>query len=202
MEYFIIMTKQKKQFWDGKYLDFRKVRDSWFKPVSELLLSWNITPNMLTTFRLFLAAIIPVLIGWNYWVVVILMALNLLLDAVDGSMARISKQSTYKGKLYDLITDNLTFVLFLLGLIFWRLSDGFITAFYLVNFIVAIFFGLQFQNLKEDQFVMSQSRYVLLVAFLLLAISGLNWLDYGSLLCGVYLFVCNIFLGHKLISKS
>lgn len=188
-------------FWHNGYLGFRHRRDAWLKPLCSLLIKWKINASQVTGFRLFLAFSMPILLGWNYWIVVLLMAANLILDGVDGGIARMQGKTSVKGKVYDLVVDNATFLLFGLGLIFWNLVDGFWAAFYLINYLIVIFFNLQYHDLKKDGALMSKSRYVLLLAFLLLAVSGVNWFDYACVFCGMYLFIHNIFLIHLYISE-
>lgn len=190
------MNNQFKLFWHKIYISSRHKRDAWLKPISCFLIKLKVTPNHVTGFRLILAFLMPVLLGWNYWLVVLLMVLNLVLDGVDGAIARIQDTSSKKGKAYDLIVDTSTLVFFVLGLIFWNLADGFLAAFYAINYLVVIFFNLQYQDLKKDGVLMSKSRYFVLIAFLLLAVFGINWLDYVFVFSGIYLFVYNFFLIH------
>ena len=194
-------NKRFKLFWHETYLSFRHKRDVWFKPLSSLLLRWKISANQVTSFRLFLAVLTPFLLGWNYWIVVVLMAFNLILDGIDGGMARMQLKSSIKGKVYDHVVDNVTFLLFVLGLIFWNIIDGFWAALYLINYLVVIFFNLQYHDLKKDGALMSKSRYILLLAFLLLTVINVNWLDYACVFCGMYLFTHNVFLIHLYISE-
>lgn len=201
MSYFVNMNNNLKLFWQTAYLKFRLQRDAFFRPLSNFLIKRRITPNQVTVFRLILALIAPVLLGWNYLAVLLLVIINLLLDGVDGSMARISGKSSVKGKVLDLLIDNTGIVLLIFGLIFWHLIDGFWAAIYLVNYLIAIFLNLQVFDFKKDGVIMFKTRHLIFVALAILVIFKLNWFDYVCLFAGIYLLVENLFLAHKLIKN-
>ena len=201
MVYFQSMKESIRNFWGKTYLSFRQKRDMWLKPACDLLIKYRVSANHVTGFRLFLGLLTPMLLGWNLTVVLILMALNLLLDGIDGGIARISALSSKEGKLFDLFVDHSVFIFFVLGLVYWKLIDGFLAAFYLVNYLIIFFINFQSYNLTSEAALMSKSKYFVLIAFLVLSVFGLNWLDYSCLVAGVYLFVLNIFTVQFYIRK-
>jgi len=72
------------------------------------------------------------------------LALGTLVDLIDGPLSRYQKRSSNEGKLTDIISDNLRFALFIVGIVYARLSSGLVGVIYV--YVAALSFCLRTVN--------------------------------------------------------
>jgi phosphatidylglycerophosphate synthase len=83
----------------------RIFRTTKFQPLAKYLLSKGITANKVT-FVAFLSSIAAIFfLMQNYWLFALFAILQMLLDGLDGVLARTGKK-TIEGPYYDIISDN------------------------------------------------------------------------------------------------
>ena len=98
-------------------INVRTPRDKALTPVIRLLTKHKVTPNMVS-----IAGIVSmILFGITtylhiYYASIIFLALSVLADLLDGSLARFQNVSTESGKKFDLIADNITFTIFMIAI--------------------------------------------------------------------------------------
>jgi len=107
-------------FHPSRQLDtWQRKSEVWRAAIGSPFLKWakscGLSANQVTVFRLFLAALFPLLILKTFTLALVLIAIAILLDAVDGPIARFSKTDTNQGKTIDILVDQLTFAFLALG---------------------------------------------------------------------------------------
>lgn len=89
-----------------------------FEKTAKILIKCGITPNFITSIALIVGLISGILLYFEYRLLsVVFLWTSGFLDAVDGSMARISKTSSLKGALFDIVSDRIVELS-----IFWALA--------------------------------------------------------------------------------
>lgn len=93
------------------------VRSRIFRPLLKILMSFGITANRLTAFRIFLGLVFLVVSFWDIAIAGIILIITLCLDVVDGSLARFEKKASDRGKFFDMLADHIIYSLVLLTII-------------------------------------------------------------------------------------
>ncbi|MCX6745120.1 MAG: CDP-alcohol phosphatidyltransferase family protein [Candidatus Parcubacteria bacterium] len=110
--------------WYEQYKKFSiSFRAKYFKPILKLLADLKITPNQITTFRLFF--IIPIaycFITESIWGVFVFYVLFWLFDLFDGALARYLNQTSDKGRFLDTLVDNFMYGVLMVGMIHLQLA--------------------------------------------------------------------------------
>jgi len=93
----------------------------WVQPIigrtAKLLLNWGLTANQVTWIAFVIGATTGFFIYWNMPIVaVFLLWISGYLDAVDGSMARMNKQTSAWGTLLDITFDRIVELSVIIGL--------------------------------------------------------------------------------------
>ena len=90
---------------------FRSARGVWFKPILILLDRAGLTANKITNLRLVFAFIF---IYWffqeQFWSSIFMLFI-LLLDTVDGALARYQNKASDRGKFLDMVVDHIVYVI-------------------------------------------------------------------------------------------
>ncbi|MBI2148808.1 CDP-alcohol phosphatidyltransferase family protein [Candidatus Woesearchaeota archaeon] len=85
-------------------------------------------PNIITFIRFLLSPVfIYFLIKQNTKLALSIVAINIIADGLDGFVARILKQETKFGRIFDLLTDAFFFLICLIGLTYYKYIELSIT---------------------------------------------------------------------------
>jgi len=133
------------------YLKISAVRSVIFRPVVLLLARLDISPDLVSYIGVISMALFVGFIKFNPGLAFVFFVIGAAIDWVDGPLARYIKKSSDQGKFVDMTCDSLVFSLFVAGLVFAGVLDGFI-GLLLVYFQVmskimrVIFNGLDFES--------------------------------------------------------
>lgn len=110
---------------------FQGKRDDLFKPFAEMAIKARLSANALSLLGLCFA-ILASLFVFEPLVAGILLAISLVLDGLDGVVARLTKQCTPRGEIIDVACDTAGVLVILTGLAFWNYLDNFLFVTYTI----------------------------------------------------------------------
>jgi phosphatidylglycerophosphate synthase len=123
---------------------FREKRDAFLLPVIKILDRLGISANNLSITKIFFVCLYLLLIESNFTLAVFLLIFGgVLLDFLDGPLARYTNTASDRGKFIDMFSDHLVYTLFIWGLMIVKIGSPLtlsyniiiITAFYLIIII-------------------------------------------------------------------
>jgi phosphatidylglycerophosphate synthase len=135
--------------------------------ISKLLVFLHINPSHLTVFRfLLLVAFPPLWINNHYNIAVSFLAANILLDIVDGDLARILNTDSDKRKFEDVMVDNIMVIVLPLALIWQGIISGFLGGYYIFIATLSWWLSVVKRNLvsKSGWLFRAQASFLLFVA--------------------------------------
>jgi len=153
------------------YKRFRDLRIRLFTPLSKLLWKAGITPNMVSFFGLLLLVGFPVFIASNSLLSLLFLLGHLLMDAIDGVLARVAKKA---GSMVDFWCDHAGYLIVILALtyggpLYWQLSVVHLIVYALLLFFVAV------RNKKKLPMRFAvKSKFPLYAVFALYALIGFD----------------------------
>lgn len=113
------------------YYKFASLRTKFFNPISKVLTFFHITPDILSYKGMLLMVAFIFVAGhslvFGFWLIVS----RMLLDILDGPLARYQKTGSDRGKFVDVLMDQLGFAMFVFGIIKLGLITGLVGAIYL-----------------------------------------------------------------------
>lgn len=118
----------KQSFEDVVYLKFSHLKGYILSPIVKLLAFLRVTPYMLSYAGVLSMILFIYYIGTEPRISFYCLIFCLLMDGLDGSLARYLKTDSDKGKFTDVLMDNLNFTLFIFGLTAAGLLTGLIAA--------------------------------------------------------------------------
>jgi len=126
---------------------FHETRKPITAPISKFFIFLHINQSHVTAFRLvLLIAFLPLWINEHYNVAIMLLAINIILDIVDGDLARILKTDSDIRKFQDVMVDNIMVVILPLALIWQGLVSGFLGAYYIFIVMLSWWFSVIKRN--------------------------------------------------------
>ncbi|MEX2055256.1 MAG: CDP-alcohol phosphatidyltransferase family protein [Candidatus Andersenbacteria bacterium] len=109
--------KQLFQFEQRGYQTVAAWRDRAFLPIAKVLAAIGITPDMLGYLRVLTMGLFVVMIERNLSLAFFLFVVSLSTDWIDGVLARHQGSASLRGRFIDLLCDNSSFALFIIGLL-------------------------------------------------------------------------------------
>jgi len=180
------------------YVWFQRARDRFFGPVCAIFTKIGIKADHMTYFNLFLAIFFSYFfIGFPYLSLIIL-ALSVLFDSLDGCLARFQKSSSQGGALLDIVADHCFLFVVIFTLIATKSVDGFWGGVYAFNYLLMVILVLAMRSLKLHVFPIVRSKYYLYLLWILFLFTGLNYLDVFFVFFTVYMFFTNLLLFNSL----
>lgn len=92
-------------------------REKYFQFFIKMLNNIGLSPNVLSFLRAFSGFLFFIIVGVNFNIAFIVLILGGLTDFFDGALARYQKKDGDRGKFIDMLSDNIIFSFFILGLI-------------------------------------------------------------------------------------
>lgn len=189
------------------YFRFANLRTNFFQPISKFLTYLHITPDILSyKGMLLMVAFIFVAshsLIWGFWLIVI----RMLLDCLDGPLARYQKTGSDQGKFVDVLMDQLGFAMFIFGIIKLGLVSGLVGAMYLY-FVALVTILMIIKNSFKRQsdwlFFASAGAFPYVLIYLSYALFGLyayggsNYLD-GSSKIFTALLVAKAIMDYRMV---
>ncbi len=158
--------------------DFREYKSATFSGLGKRFLSIGVTANMMTLLSLLFGVGAVYYLFASYWLFVLFALLHLCADALDGVIARVSKETKF-GKKFDFAVDQLIVILVMVKL-GWFLQDyyAYVAAglyfvanlvYYITDFKLSILFtrtvtlvlmGVWFLPIKIIIFTIPEATYI------------------------------------------
>lgn len=124
-----------------KQAEFAKKRDQFFRPVVTALAGRGITPAGLSIAGI-LAALVASLIPADFWILTaVLLGLYVLMDGLDGPLARLTGSQSQGGSMLDIFADQVGVIFVAVGAVVWLDANAFaniLFAFFYINAIYLI----------------------------------------------------------------
>ncbi len=182
------------------YFELLKWRELVFAPIAKWLTDKGVKADKITFFRLLLILPMVWLVGYSELAAFLVIVLNIVLDGLDGAVARRSKTTSVKGRTFDVCVDNFYVVPLILALIWFNKVTAFWAALYLINILVDYFLKFLKYGIKIEKYPFFWSRYFVYLSLFLLGLTGINWFDYVLIFWSITILIVNannLFLLYK-----
>jgi len=186
------------------------VRNRLFQPIAFLLDKLKIKPDFLTLLSVAAMFVFIFVVENNYTLGIWLVAISIFLDMLDGVLARYQKTQSDKGKLKDVLADNLSSLLFAFGLAAAGLVNPLIIIAYVyfmvMSKILRVFlFSFRYQSdwlFKPVAGLLPNFIvYISYISFLAFVISNNNFLNWIFLIFSFFLAVDALYFLTKILNK-
>ncbi len=180
--------------------EFASFRTDYLKPFLMPLIRVGVTANMVSLLSLL------VLFGFVYYVqshpfvATLFIVLHVVLDGIDGPMARLQSKYLKMGTFTDMICDHIGFAVIVSTCIIVGLLKPFFGLSYLLLYILMILFII-LRNLADvPPKYAFRTKYFFYIMFLIYALSGYNFLDYFAIIFSLVMVITNIY-DYYILSK-
>ena len=152
----------------------RGIRDNILRVFLKPLIWLHVSPNMLT-FVSFIS-----LGGFFYFFIdnplfsIIFLFAHVLLDGVDGSLARATGKSSHAGSFLDMLNDHTGMVIVVGTVMYYSMLNSLLGLTYVYTYSLLVIFILYQNSLGVPPRVVFRSKYFFYMLYMLWALSGIN----------------------------
>ena len=181
-------------------------RDKFFYPLSCLIAKTGITPNQISLFGLVILFGFVYYIDTNLKLSLLFLVVHLLLDGLDGAVARLTKQDNTAGEVMDTFVDytGMFIIVWTLGL--YGYVDPSLGLLYVFLYVVMICLVIIRYLLRIKPRFVLRTKYIVYALFAWLVFTSQNYLNDALFLFSIFMIpvIVNSFLkvNYKLKSKK
>ncbi|KKT18899.1 MAG: hypothetical protein UW03_C0028G0015 [Candidatus Peregrinibacteria bacterium GW2011_GWA2_43_8] len=155
-----------------------KIKAILFYPFIALLIKAGITANMVSYFSAIVGLISVAFLWYDLKISAVLLIISLMIDGVDGSVARATKKNSLKGSVTDCFCDQATISASTIGFIAIGILDPIIGGFYLVLYPILITFSILRNIVNSPACYVLRPRIIVYGTFVLYAFGSINVLNH------------------------
>ncbi|MFH1786057.1 MAG: CDP-alcohol phosphatidyltransferase family protein [archaeon] len=181
--------------------DYRKQADVVLMPLARRWI--DISPNKFSAMSMFCAVLAGLCFYLGGWLLVgaaVFVFLNALFDAVDGKIARLTKNTTQRGDFLDHIIDRYSDIVILLGIMYSAYGHVGLGVFAIIGTVMTSYIGTQAEasgGKRERGGLLGRADRIVIVMFLPLVQGAM--LMYGTLVQGFMLMYGTLVPGFMLM---
>ncbi|MBI2122370.1 MAG: CDP-alcohol phosphatidyltransferase family protein [Candidatus Sungbacteria bacterium] len=153
---------------------FRLMRDKILRVFLKPLIWLHISPNMLTFVSFISLGGFFYFFIDNPWFSIIFLFAHVLLDGVDGPLARATGKSSRAGSFLDMLNDHTGMVIVVATVIHYSMLDSLLGLTYVYTYSLLIVFILYQNSLGVPPSIVFRSKYLFYALYMLWALSGIN----------------------------
>lgn len=156
---------------------FENIKSILFKPLVFVLIKLQISANFVSYLSAIVGLIAVLYMWYDIKLATIFLILSLILDGLDGSLARATKTNNLNGSLTDCFTDLIVISASSIGLIATGLVNPIIGGIYLVSYPLLITFSVLRNILNCPKKYVFRPRFIVYAIFIFYAFSSINILN-------------------------
>jgi len=172
---------------------FETIKKYLFWPIVKACAKIGITANMISYTSAALGVAATVYLWYDIKVAAILLLVSLMLDGVDGSVARDQKPPKLAGSITDCFCDQIVISATTIGFIATGLLDPVIGGLYLIGYPLLITFSILKNIINKPNVYVFRPRIIVYASFWLYVFAGINYMDYTVLPISIIILFYVIF---------
>ena len=154
-----------------------KTKGMLFNPLVALLLKLKITANAVSYFSSLIGLISALYLFVNIKYAAIFLLASFIVDGIDGSLARASKQDSLQGSVTDCFCDQIVISSTTIGFIAIGLLNPIVGGLYLATYPIVIIFSVIRNLIGSPRAYVLRPRMIIYFSFLLYAFTDIDIID-------------------------
>ncbi len=181
-----------------KLKKFADARTSFFSPILVVLTKLGCTSDMVSFASIMLMGGFIYFLPINVYYALLFVAAHILLDGIDGSLARYQEKASNKGAMTDIGVDHAGIIIAVMATIYYGVLSGFWASLYILSYTVLVTLVIVLNSMKKPAKFVFRSKYFF---YLLLGVDAYfqtNYLEPFVLVVAVYMSLHAIYLFNRL----
>ena len=146
-----------------------------YRPILLICRRFGITPNMVTFAGLLFGIAAGCALAFGFlWTAVVLLIIHVVLDGIDGTLAKFLGKSTFHGSIFDISSDMISVFFFVVGLVYLDLLNSILALWFIFVYVSIVVFSIARNIFNRPYKNMLRPRYELYLVFLIYVFFGVN----------------------------
>lgn len=182
----------------GAVQKFTNFRTNLARPLLKLLSTLGITPNMVSALSILVMIGFIYFVNSNVYYASGFVVLHILLDSIDGSLARYKNTTSDSGALTDICVDQTVMLIGVLATIFFGIIDPFWGSLYGVAYILMIVFLVVLNQREKPVKYVVRTKYFFFLVLLFDFHFDTEIMHYFLMVFAIYMTLTSFFLFNRL----
>lgn len=177
-----------------KQAQFAEKRTQFLRPFLALLTQLRVHPNSVSSIGLLSTVFAAVLLPINVIYSVIALAIHILLDGIDGPLARFQKRTSKVGAIIDIVVDHASLLIMLASVWYYlpQYPRMWIIG-YALSYIALILISIALHNKKIPFVVSIRTKYVFYILLYIDLFAETVWLTFLLILATIYMSLHSLY---------
>ena len=155
---------------------FAARRDAIFSPAVRILAGLGATPTQISILGVVFAVLAAALSGLGWLVVTLLIVLYVLMDGLDGPLARHLKVQGQGGSLVDIFADQVGVIIIAVGAVIWTSGDPALQVGFAFTYISTIYLMVLCNVLGIHMPLIARVKYFYFALYVAVLATGWTWM--------------------------
>ena len=161
-----------------------------YRPILLICRRFGITPNMITLAGLFFGTAAGCALAFGYlWTTFVLLLIHVVLDGIDGTLAKFVDNSSIQGSVFDISSDMISVFFLVVGLVHLNLLDSILALWFIFVYLSIVVFSIVRNVFNRPYKNMLRPRYELYLVFVLYLFFGIDIFDISVLIFNIIMTV-------------
>ena len=179
-------------FGDGEKGSINSLKDgrtSFLTPVVKFLVGMHVTANMVSYFGFLLVFGFIYFFNKNWIAASLFLLFHVLIDGLDGPIARYTKTASDSGAFTDIVCDTVGIIIVTGVLVYYGPVDGLVGLVYSSLYLILIIFAVSRNILKIPAKFVFRSKYYIYLLYLPWAIYRINYFNLAMIIFSAIMFI-------------
>jgi len=169
--------------------NFKNGRTKWLNPLARSIAKMGITADMVSILGFVMVFGFVYFVERNPYAAMVLLLLHVMIDGLDGPVARVTGKAGNRGALLDIMCDHTGIVAATAGLVYYGLVNGVVGLAYIYIYTIMIVFTIVRNVMRISPKIVVRTKYYIYILFAVYVFTGMNYLDGAMLLFSAIMLV-------------
>ncbi|MBN2112121.1 CDP-alcohol phosphatidyltransferase family protein [Candidatus Woesearchaeota archaeon] len=173
----------------GHIENFKNGRTKWFNPIARFLAKAGITADIVSIIGFLMIFGFVYFIERNPIAAIIFIILHIVIDGIDGTVARVTGKDGNRGAFLDIICDHSGIFVATAGLIYYGLVNGVIGLVYIYLYTIMIIFTIIRNVMKTSPKIVLRTKYYVYLLYGVYAFTSRNYLNEAMIIFSAIMII-------------
>lgn len=180
---------------------FKRRKSLFVRPLAKALVKIGITANMISLFGFLMIFGFVYFLEQNKLAAAVFLLLHVLIDGIDGPVAKIAGKAGNKGAFVDIMCDHTGIIIATAGLAYYGLVNGAVGIVYTYLYTMMIIYTIIRNVLSASPKMVIRTKYYIYLLYGVYAVWGINYFNQAMIIFSA-LMLPSVFSGFASIRKK
>jgi phosphatidylglycerophosphate synthase len=181
--------------------NFKNGRTKWLNPIARFIANLGITADMVSILGFIMVFGFVYFIERNPYTAMVFLLLHVLIDGIDGPVARVTGKEGNMGAFLDIMCDHTGIFVATAGLVYYGLVNGLVGLTYIYIYTIMIVFTIIRNVMRSSPKFVFRTKYYVYILYAVYVFTSRNYLNEAMVIFSVVMLI-SVFNDFSAIRKK